>query len=170
VLRRFLRREKPRVFLGVLAVAQRADLKRHLEQEGILENESLDDALRRSLIEIFSLPPAQYVESPLPTDLVLDVLIPQFQSGEILDVGFGDAELTLFWRPKITVTSRVYSLKTKETKATFSVTERMKWTQCFGRLFTWRGFFRFQPFVRADMERLLCQACVKLLANVQKAI
>jgi hypothetical protein len=170
VLRRFLKREKPRVFLGDLAVAQRTDLKRHLEQEGILENENLDDALRRSLVEIFSLPSSQHVESPLPTDLVLDVQIPRFQSGEMLDVGLGDAELTIFWRPKITVTSRLYSLTTKETKATFSVTEKMKWRQFLRRLFTWRGLFRFQPFVRADMERLLCQACVKLLADMQRAI
>ena len=92
MLRRFLRKEKPRVFLGVLAVVQRTDLKRHLEEEGILESESLDGALRRSLVEIFHCRP----RSP----------------------------------------SRL----------------------------------RFQPFVRADMELLLCQACVKLLADMQKAI
>ncbi|WP_153067390.1 hypothetical protein [Steroidobacter cummioxidans] len=170
MLSRLLRREKPRVFLGTLAVVPRTDLKRHLEQEGIIENESLDEALRRNLIEIFSLPLAQHVDAPLKSDLVLDVLIARFQSGEILDVGLGDAELTIFWRPKITVASRLYSLQTRKTKATFSVTEKMKWMQFMGRLFTWRGLFRSQPFVRADMEYLLCQACVKLLARMQKAL
>ena len=76
MLPKFLRRTKPRVFLGVIAVVPRTDLKRHLEQEGLLEHESLDSALRRHLTEIISLPPADRVEGPLPTDLVLDVLIP----------------------------------------------------------------------------------------------
>jgi hypothetical protein len=170
VLPKFLRRTKPRVFLGVIAVAPRTDLKRHLEQEGLLEPESLDDALLRHLTEIISLPPADQVEDPLPTDLVLDVLIPRFQSGEIVDVGLGDVGFTLLWRPRITVVSRLYSLKTNETKATFSISEQMRWGEFLGRLFTWRSLFRSGPFERRDMEYLLYQACAKLLVKLQKAL
>lgn len=170
MLERLLRRQKPRVFLGAIAVADRTDVKRHLEQEGDFENEPLDGALRRSLVEIFSLPPADCVDKPLATDLVLDVWIPKYQSGEFVDVYLGGAGVTLFWRPRVTVASRLSSLVTKRTKATFSVTERMKWRQFLGRLFSWRGLFRTQPFVREDMEYLLCQACLKLLARMQKAV
>jgi hypothetical protein len=158
------------VFLGAIAVADRTDLKRHLEQEGVFEDEPLDSALRRALTEIFSLPPADSVEDPLSTDLVLDVWIPKYQSGEVLDVYLGDAGISLWWRPKVTVSSRLSSLLTKQTKVTFSVTERMKWKHFLARVFSWRGFFLSQPFVRQDMEQLLCQACATLLTKMQKAL
>lgn len=170
MLGRLLRRKKPRVFLGAIAVSARTDLKRHFEQESVSEDAPLDSELQRSLTQIFCLPPAQSIEDPLPTDLVLDVWISKFQSGEVLDVDFGDAGVTLFWRPKVTVSSRLYSLITKKTKATFLVTEKMKWMHFLARIFSWRGFFRMQPFMRADMEYLLCQACAKLLAKMQKVV
>lgn len=69
MLGRLLKRKKPRVFLGQLAVAPRTDLKRQLEQDSVFEGESVDDHLRRSLMEIFSLPLASSVVDPLATDL-----------------------------------------------------------------------------------------------------
>jgi hypothetical protein len=171
VLGRFFKKEKPRIFLGVLAVAPRRDLKRHLDEWGMFGNADLDSALRESLTEIFSLAPMQSVDSPLSTDLVLDVVIPEFQSGDAWDVSMGDIGLPIFWRPKVTVASRLYYLKTKKTWATFSVTEKMKWSEYFGRVLTWRSFFRFRPmFDRKDVEYLLYQACGKLLTKMQKAI
>ena len=167
----FKRKEKPRVFLGVLAVAPRTDLKRHLDEKGLFEDANFDTALRQSLTEIFSLAPAQSVSSPLSSDLVLDVVIPKFQSGDAGVVSLEEIGFPIFWRPKVTVASRLYSLTTQKTKATFSVTEKMKWRQYLGRVFSWRGFLGFRPvFDRKDIEYLLYQACGKLLAKMQKAI
>ena len=170
MLGRLFRRKKPRVFLGTIAVSARTDLKRHLEQDAAFEGAPLQGELHRSLTQIFSLPPAQSVADPLPTDLVVDVWISKFQLGEMLDVDLVDAGVTLFWRPKVSVSSRLYSLTTRKTKATFLVTEKMKWLQFFGRMFSWRGFFQGQPFLPADMEYLLCQACARLLAKMQKVV
>lgn len=166
---RLFRRRKPRVFLGAIAVADRTDLKRHFELEGISEGQPLDSALRVALTQIFSLPPADSVEDPRSTDLVLDVWIPKYQSGEVLNVDLGDAGITLLWRPKVTVSSRLSSLVTKQTRTTISVTEKMKWKQFLARVFSWRALFR-SPFVRQDMEQLLCQACVTLLTKMQKSL
>lgn len=171
MLRRLFKKEKPRVFLGVLAVAPRADLKRHLDEKGLFEDANLDISLRQSLTEIFSLAPVQSASSPLATDLVLDVVIPQFQSGDAWDVSLGEIGFPIFWRPKVTVASRLYSLTTQKIKATFSVTEKMKWGQYLSRIISWRAFLRFRPvFDRKDIEYLLYQACGKLLVKMQKAI
>jgi hypothetical protein len=170
VFDRLFKRQKPRVFLGAIAVADRTDLKRHLEQEIVVEDESLDSALRRTLAEIFSLPRANGVEDPLSTDLVLDIWIPKYQSGGRVDMNLGDAGITLLWRPKVTVSSRLYWLANKKTKAIFSVTEKMKWRPFLARTFSWRGLFGSPPFAPEDMEYLLCLACAKLLTKVQRAV
>ena len=172
MLRRFFKKEKPRVFLGVLEVAPRTDIKRYLDEKSIFEDAKLDTALRQSLTEIFSLPPVQSVSSPLPTDFVLDVVIPKYQSGYAWgDVSFGGIGFPIFWRPKVTVESRLYSLTTQRTKAAFSVTEKMKWGLYIDRIISLRAFFSFNPtFDQKDIECLLYQACGKLLVKMQKAI
>ncbi len=166
---KLLKREKPRVFLGVLAVAPRSDIKRHLDQWGMFKNEDLDSSLRQSLKEIFALPSAQDVDDPQKTDLVLDVVVPKFQSGDAWDLSLGEIGIPLIWRPKITISSRLYYLNTEKTKETFSVTEKMKISYYIGRLFTWRAIFRFRPiFDSRDMEYLLYLACHKLLLKMKK--
>jgi len=167
----FARKEKPRVFLGVLAVAPRTDWKRHFDEVGLLEDASLDTALRDGLTEIFSLPPVPAAPPFRATDLVLDVVIPKYQSGDAWDVSLGHMGFPVFWRPKVTVACRLYSVTTRKTKAIFSVTEKMTWAQYLSRIFTWRAYFRFRPvFDRKDMDYLLYQACGKLLEKMQKAI
>lgn len=168
---KILKKEKSRVYLGSLAVAPRSDLKRNLDQWGMFKNEDLDSSLRQNLKKIFSLPSASEAHEPKSNDLVLDVVVPKFQSGDAWDLSLGDFGIPLMWRPKLTVSSRLYYLKSEKTKATFSVTEKMKLSQYISRLFTWRAVFRFRPiFDSRDMEYLLYQACHKLLLKMQKEI
>ena len=151
-------------------MAPRADIKKHLDQWGMFKNEDLDSDLGQSLKEIFYLPSACEVDEPKNNDLVLDVVVPKFQSGDAWDLSLGEFGIPLMWRPKVTVSSRLYYLKSDKTKATFSVTEKMKLSQYFSRLFTWRAVFRFRPvFDSKDMEYLLYQACHKLLLKMKKA-
>lgn len=169
MLNKIINTEKPRVFLGTLAVAPRSDIKRHLDQWGMFKSEDLDSSLRQNLKEIFSLPSADEVVEPKSNDLVLDVVVPMFQSGDAWDLSFGEIVIPLMWRPKLTVSSRLYYLKSEKTKATFSVTEKMRFGQYISRLFTWRAILRFRPvFDSKDMEYLLYQACQKLLMKMQK--
>lgn len=157
--------------MGSLAVAPRADIKRHLDQWGMFKNEALDSSLRENLKEIFSLPSANEVNEPKSNDLVLDVIVLRYQSGDAWDLSLGDFGIPLMWRPKVTVSSRLYYLKSEKTKVTFSVTEKMKLGQYIRRLFTWRAFLRFRPvFDSKNMEYLLYQACHKLLLKMKKAI
>ena len=166
---RFLKREKPRLFLGTLAVVPRKDMKRHLDQWGIFQNESFDNTLRTTLEEIFTLPPASEITAPTSTDLGLDVLIPSFQSGDCWGLSLGDIGFPIFWRPKVTVVYRLYYLKSQKTKRIHWVTEAMPWGEFLSRQFTWRAIFRFRPtFDAEDMKRLLYIACHALLSKLLK--
>jgi hypothetical protein len=176
ILRKLLRkREKPRVFLGTLVVVPRADIKRRFEQWWSSHYQELETPLRSTLREIFSLPLASEVSDPLPTDLGLDVFIPSFQSGDALGVSLADLEIPVFWiflwRPKVTVTCRLYSLRSQETKFVYSVTQKMPWREYFGRLFTLPALFRSRPmFSVEDLNHLLNLACHSLLNRLTKAI
>ena len=169
MLNRFLKREKPKVFLGTLAVVPRADMKKHLDQRGMCNDENFDNSLRSTLQEIFALPLASEVTTPTATDLGLDVLIPSFQSGDLWDVSLGEIAFPIFWRPKVTVACRLYYLKSQKIKRTFSVTQKMPWSQFVSRIFTWRAILRFRPiFDKDDMDRLLYFACHSLLIKLGK--
>lgn len=167
---RFLKRQKPRIYLGSLAVAPRADLKRYLDQLGVFQREDLDTALRKELKEIFSLLPVEVAPEPKGSDLVLDVMVEKFQSGDAWSFDFGGFGIPLLWRPKITVSARLYWLKSEKNKATFSRTEKLALSRYFGRLLTWRGLLRFRPLFGAeDIKLLLHQACYGLLRKVKKS-
>lgn len=169
MLSRFLKREKTRVFLGTVAVVPRRDLKRFLDQRGMLHDENFDTSLHTTLQEIFALPSVSDVAAPTSVDLGLDILIPSFQSGDYWDVSLGVMDFPIFWRPKVTVTSRLYYLKSAKTKHTFSVTQKLGWGQFLSRVFTLRALFRFQPmFDTKDMDRLLYLACQKVLNKLRK--
>src|SRR5262245_53800971 len=84
----------------------------------------------------YSLAPASEVSNPLPTDLGLDVLIPSFQSGALLDAQLGEIGFPLFWRPKVIVVCRLFYLKSNRTKHVYSVTQRMPWGEFFRRQLT----------------------------------
>jgi hypothetical protein len=170
----FRKREKPRVFLGTIVVVPRAGMKPRLDEWGMFQREELETPLQATLQQIFSLPPASEVRDLLPTDLGLDVFVPSFQSGAFWSASLGDIGIPIFgvllWRPKVTVTCRLYSLQTRATKATFSVTKKMPWREYASRLLTLRAFLRLRPIFSADdLNHLLNLACHSILNKLTKA-
>ncbi|TAK62230.1 hypothetical protein [Methylobacter sp.] len=144
-------------------------MKRYLDQRGVFGDENFDTSIHTTLQEIFSLPLAREVTAPTSADLGLDVLIPSFQSGDYWDISLGEIGFPIFWRPKVTVAFRLYYLKSKKTKLTYSVTQKLSWREYLSRLFTWRALFGFQPMFGAkDMDRLLYLACHKMLDKLRK--
>jgi len=169
VLKRFFRKERHRLYLGSIVVAPRSNIKRYLDEWGVCGREDLDSSLRQSLEEIFELPPAIGALDPEDTDLVLDIVVPKFQSGDMWDVSLGVVGFPIAWRPKIKIGSRLYKLKTGETIHTATVLVKMPWKEYFSRLFTWRAFLRFKPmFDSSDMNQLLHAACLELLIKLRK--
>jgi hypothetical protein len=174
VLSRLFKKEPPRIFLGTLAVAPRSDFKSSIEQWTIFNRntEDFDEGLRRSLEEIFTLPLARDVSDPKSSDLVLDVVVPDFQGGELmLDVLALIIPFAAIWRPRVKIASRLYYLKSQKTKKKFLVTQKMGIGEYLGRACSWRGFFRFKPlFDGKDLDQLTSLACYELLQRVKNTI
>jgi hypothetical protein len=171
VFERFIKRKKANVYLGSLAVTPRSDLKRYLDEWGIMGREDLDSSLRLTLEESFCLPLATSVETPLKTDLGLDVVVPKFQSGDAWDISLGEIGFPILWRPNIEIGARLYNLKSGKTVHTVVVLVKLRWKDYFSRIFTWRAFLRFKPmFDSSDMNLLLQRACIELLSKLRKVV
>ena len=172
MLSRIFKKEKPKLWLGVVAVAPRSDLGRHFDEWNIFgRREDLDTSIRKTLENIFDLPLASSVNNPESNDYSLDIVVPKFQSGDAWDVSLGDIGFPLIWRPKIEIGARLVNLKSGKTVYTTTVKAKLKWRNYFARLFTLRGIFRFKPlFDSNDMNHLLHEACISLLKKLRKAI
>jgi len=171
VLERFFKKKEFKLYLGSLTVAPRTDLKRHVDQWDILCQENIDSSLRKRLVEIFELPPANMIKQPTDADLGLDVVVPKFQSGDMVDIALGDFGFPLMWRPQVEVAARIYRIDTGKTVLTASSKSRITWKQYFSRLFTLRAFLRLRPLFDAkDLDFLLHQACLDLLKKLRAAV
>lgn len=166
---KFVSRRKSRVFLGALSVVPRTDMKRHLDEWGLVRKVELDSSLRASVQEIFSLPPACGETNPMTSDLGLEVFITSFQSGDFRVIDLGEIGFPVLWRPKVTVVGRLYFLKSLETKCTCSVTQKMAWSKYVERIFSWRAVSRLEPiFDTEDINHLLYLSCYHLLKKLKK--
>ncbi len=76
MLKKLFRKEKPRIFLGNLAVAPRTGIKKHFDQWGAFESADLDSSLSMNLKSIFSLPLASEINRVRVFDVVSEPLIP----------------------------------------------------------------------------------------------
>ena len=180
-LKRLFRRERPRIYLGTLAVLPRSDLKRFLEQRGALLDiltgttpQSLDDALRGALIGLFDLPTVDEREDPRSSDLAIDVFVPKYQSGEFLPATIGPVILPFMWRPKVTVAAHVYEIDTRATKAAYSITKKLSWSAYAKRLVSPTVLLPVPGsapmFGADDVKVLFYKACIQLLEKVEKRV
>jgi len=177
-LRTLFRRERPRIFLGTLAVAPRGDFKRYFEYtrthgpfdiDGWRGANDLDSELRTALTELFSLPPISSRETPKESDLALDVIIPEFQAGQFLPVNAGPVMIPIMWRPKVKVGGRLYVIDTGETRCTHTVSEQLKWRDTLKRVLTPSAvFWGHPPFTPDDTKKLFYAASIKLLETINR--
>lgn len=116
---KYLKREKPRIYLAVLVVAPHSTVQKYFGQVGLVQAEELEMGIRQSLREVFAFPVALDIKEPADTDLGMEVIVPSFQSGLLTGIWLNDIGFPLFWRPKVTVSLRLYYLKSGKTKATF---------------------------------------------------
>jgi hypothetical protein len=163
MLRRLLRREPRRLFVGELGVAPRRDLLRRLEDGLFVEPMDLEWALLAELRGMLAVPPASDVADPGPADLACDIALQRLRRGQYMDVALWTDSVPVFWRPQVRLAVRLYELRSKKTKATFSVTQRMPWREFLYRVLSWRVLVRMEsPALRSDMERLLHRAAERV--------
>ena len=169
MLRSLMKREPPRVFVGNLGITS-GNLVRHLEGLSGVAPPALDRALLMELAELLPLPKVETVDSPLATDMAFDVVVQGYRSGSATDLSLGAVGLPLYWRPKVRLAARLYHLRSRQSKATFQVTQRMPWSVYLSRVLSWRVLAGLElPARRNELEQLLRQATARLLAQVQGA-
>lgn len=168
MLKNIFRKEKPRVYLGALTVIPRTGIKKDFDSWSLTGSIELDGSLKSNLIEIFCLPLSSSISDPLETDLVIDILITEFQLGAAL---FSDIAFPIFWRPKITLISKLCNIRSGKTITVISITEKMPWIQFVSRIFTLQGIMQLKPtFNNNDLEKLLYIASGKVMAKIKRSI
>jgi hypothetical protein len=168
VLKNIFKKEKPRVYLGTLAVVPRTGIKKSFDSWDLTGVVELDGKLKESLAEVFCLPPSSARIEALESDLVLDVLISEFQLGTAL---FSEIPFPILWRPKVTFVSKLSNLNSGKTKRILSITEKMPWAEFFSRLLTFQGLIGLRPsFNVNDLEKLLYIGSGKVFTKIQSSI
>jgi hypothetical protein len=162
--------EKPNVYLGSLAVVSAGKLA-NLENIFSLQGNSLHAHMRDKLEEIFCLHNVSSIKEIKSSDVGLDIVIVTLRGGDAFTVDWGNGGLPLFWRPKITLVSRLYNLHTQKTLKIFNVSQSVTWKAFFIKQFSFRGLFRWGSlYDKEDMEILLFIACLILIDKMRKAI
>lgn len=173
-------RIKTRVFLGALGVVPRRDFKRYFEYpewRGFRHLWSFrppadEPALLEALRDVFVLPHISTRTDPTDTDLALDVWARDFQRGELAPVeirvpGF-QFGFDFFWRPKVELVARLYTIDNDKTIKTYTVTERCTWKEFLARVLQRRLIILpFVPlFTGKDLQQLVYRATARLAAMV----
>lgn len=114
MVNRVFRSEPVRLHLGTLSRVPRQDLERHAADGG--GGSPLDAALHRVLVDLFALPPAAEAVEPREDDLAVDVAIVDDSRG-------GTEPMPRLWRPEVTLSARLYSLRSGAARGRLDVTE-----------------------------------------------
>ncbi|MDO8345813.1 MAG: hypothetical protein Q7T48_21615 [Cellvibrio sp.] len=168
MLKNIFKKEKPRVYLGTLAVVPRTGIKKSFDSWDLTRVVELDGKLKETLTEVFCLPPSNSRIEVLESDLVLDVLISEFQLGAAL---LPEILFPILWRPKVTLVSKLSNLNSGKTKRVLAVTEKMPWAGFFSRLLTFQGLIGLRPsFNVNDLEKLLYIGSEKVFTKLKNSI
>ncbi|MHC4374440.1 MAG: hypothetical protein ACYSTO_09770 [Planctomycetota bacterium] len=170
MLRYFSRSVKPRVFLNTIKVVPKGNF-------GVLdkwlhnEYDGLDLKLQSKLTELISLPETSAIEDPQPSDLAIDIAVPEYQTGDWGHANLGDIGFPLFWRPRVELEARLFEIKSSKTLSTFSVLQKMPWIYYFARIFTLKSYLSFRsPFQAEDFEYLVSLGLLELIDKMRTSI
>ncbi len=162
------KKEKPKLFLGAIAVVPRNEFMK-VDEWGILKGESLEDSIKVKLENLFSLPHISEKENVNDQDLALEIIVSKLQGGEFTSFQTPPIDIPIFWRPKVQIKARLFYINSKKTKSTFNVLKKMSWGQYLHRVFSLRGIIRIKPlFEPVDLEPLLYSACEQLINKLAK--
>jgi hypothetical protein len=170
MLSKFLKRDKPTLYIGEIFVAPRKDLMRHIDQWGFFKRENIESGMQQSLLNLFSFPSIEERNTNNKKDMALDVIVSKHQLGDCL-IPDGDIFIPIFWRPQVKILSRIYYLSSGETKTFITITEKMKWFDFIKRIIAYQFSFKMTPaFHQKDMDVLLYRGCLKILKKIKKQI
>ena len=161
------KKDKSKLYLGELYVAPRKGIKK-IDEWGLFESARLEDNIRMHLEQLICLEKLTDAEELKSFDLAIDIAIPDYQGGNAGIFSLRGITLPYFWRPKVTVSARVYNAQTGKTLYTLKQSAKMPFSPFLQRQLTLRGIFALKPsFDIDDVLPLLYQACLTLLVNVK---
>ncbi|KEI71269.1 hypothetical protein [Endozoicomonas elysicola] len=164
----FKKKVKYKLYLGQIEVVERRDLKRFLDQSGYWGGGKLNEQLYHRLLDIFDLPLAKSLSVVSEQDLAIDIAIPGFQGGAAF-IGSLDATVfPVFWRPKVQVNAKIYTIETGQTLHQVEVVSKMAWKTYLQGIISPRALLGlFPPFGIKDLEPLLFESCYKAVTRLR---
>ena len=83
----------------------------------------------------------------------------------------GDIPISIFWRPRVELASRVYAAKTNHDKVTVRTTYKMPWRIFIRRVLSPRFLFLPVPAAKPeDIDMLLGNALILMFKDIQRQI
>ncbi len=158
------------MFLNAIKVVPRSDFGT-VDKWMYNEYDGLEFKLLNKLVELISLPPVTAIDSPKPSDLAIDIAVPEYVTGDWGHASFGDVGFPLFFRPRIEIEARLFEIEADKTLSTFSVMQKMPWLYYFARIFTLRSYLSMRsPFEPEDFEHVLSLGLLNLIDKMRKSI
>lgn len=164
-----LRRPKiERLFLGSVGIVPRSEFA-SIEQLGLAPSIDPEPTLEKEIREIFALRPLAEADDPGTNDYGIDVLVASFRTGAALGAHLASLTVPVFWRPRVELKARVFSLSSGKTVATAAATSRMGYRAFARRLLKPAAILSLRPAVSAeDLVQLTREASFALLAQVKR--
>ena len=157
------------LYLGTLSVEAKPTIRRWFELRSTSWHD-LKAALETHLHDAVPLSPPPNDETPGDNDLRLDVSVSDFRSGThipIHEIPFA----VVMWRPSVTISARLVSLKTGSLIEHLTITRSLPWSRYVPILFSpfSHGPFR-SGFGREDLLYVLNDACIELFTQINRRL
>lgn len=170
LIKRFTKR-KPRIFLGSIQVTDKSKDFSWLQKNLDSNYQNIESRLVQFLKNVITLPNVLSITDPRPNDLAIDLLVPDFDTGDAGGtLNFGDLGIPLFSRPKSTVKCRIYRIDTLEVINEVSKTETMGFFRYLSCTLSLKSFLGFSGINARDFEYLVGKATLKCLEQINRKI
>ena len=162
---------KPRVYLNSIRVESREEPEL-LDQFYSEDCAAIRDRIRARLDELISLPHVSTITDTKTSDLVLDVLVPGFETGIwVFDMRYRLFQFDPGWRPRLELRARLCRVVSGETIGETSVTATLSRevhamrARSLRSLLAWRTKYRPR-----DLDSLVAEGCLQALDRLRQSI
>lgn len=168
IFEKLRRRKIGALYLGTVSIAPKSTLNM-LEQYRVLSKFDPVEIIEQEVRGIFQLPPITEAKDPRKSDIGIDVLVSDFRLGNLYGVNLSSLAFPLFWRPRIEMRARLFSLSNMETVSEFSAIAIMPLSVFARRALHPAVLLRIRPkATQNDLIRLTQEASIAVLEKIQK--
>ncbi len=158
-----------KIFAGEIVVVPGSGLKKFVSTLTPSFERQTEDIVEKTLCQLLDLPAKTSRQQQVETDMALDVIVPEYNFGELLLCEVGLFTIPFVWRPSITVTGRLYAIDSGKTVYAATVKHSPSWLSWGRKTLSFSKLMGIQANMSdADMERMTTEAIVELLSKVIK--